>query len=142
MVINGSAKSRWIAVAVMTATFLAGVMVGYAVPRLFASEAPAPAERPAAARPGERHERSSILDRLDLTAEQQVRRDSILEKRRREMNAFWDQYGPEMRAIVDSTRAEIDRMLTPEQRVEMEKFREKRRAERARDGDRWPERRD
>lgn len=127
MVINGSAKSRWIAVAVMTATFMAGVMVGYAAPRLLGREAPVAAAEPPAAAPGARRERTSIFDQLNLTPEQQVRRDSILEKRRREMNAFWEQYGPEMRAIVDSTRAEIDRMLTPEQRVEMEKFRAKRR---------------
>lgn len=136
---SGSARSRWIAVAVMTATFVAGMMVGYAVPRLFASEPPATVAPESGHRQGERRERSSILDQLDLTPAQEVKRDSILEKRRREMSAFWEQYGPEMRAIVDSTRAEINRMLTPEQRVELEKFREKRRS-RPDDREKRPER--
>jgi Spy/CpxP family protein refolding chaperone len=125
-VVSTFTRSRWIAVAVMTATFLAGAMLGFAVQRIFASEPPAQAERAPRQEHEDRRDRPSILDKLDLTPAQEARRDSILEKRRREMNAFWEQHGPAMRAIVDSTRAEIDRMLTPEQRAQMEAFREKR----------------
>ena len=38
-----------------------------------------------------------------------------LERRRDEVDAFWKEHGPEMRAIMDSARAEIRTVLTPEQ---------------------------
>ena len=125
-----SAKSsRWIAVAVMTATFLAGIMVGYAVPRLVGQESE-PAPRADRRGDGERRGRHSIFDELDLTAEQQAKRDSILEQGRRKMDAFWKEHGPEMRAVADSTRAQIDRILTPEQRQRVQEWREQRRKQR------------
>lgn len=125
-----SARSRWIAVAVIAATFVAGMMVGYAVPRLVGQEAeatPATAQRTDRERRGERH---SIFDELDLTPKQKAQRDSILEQGRAKMDAFWKEHGPEMRTVADSTRARIDRILTPEQRARVQEWREQRRKQR------------
>lgn len=125
-----SARSRWIAVAVITATFVAGMMVGYAVPRLMGQEAeqrPATAQRTDRERRGERH---SIFDELNLTPQQQAQRDSILEQGRAKMDAFWKEHGPAMRTVADSTRAQIDRILTPEQRARVQEWREQRRKQR------------
>jgi Spy/CpxP family protein refolding chaperone len=111
------ARSRWIALAVLSATFLAGAMAGAATLRLLAPDDRA--ERPRWERPnGPRNGpggRPSIFDEMGLTAGQKAAMDSIMEKRRREM-----------RASFDSARAEIDRLLTPEQRQKMQEFRERR----------------
>lgn len=136
--VSPNGRSRWIAIAVMSATFLAGGMLGFAMPRLFGKEPLAAQPAEPRAPHDERRDRHSIFDELDLTAAQQARRDSIFEKRRQQMEKFWSEHGPEMRAIVDSTRAEIDRMLTPEQRAKLEQFREKRRVER----EKWERERD
>jgi Spy/CpxP family protein refolding chaperone len=112
------ARSRWIALAVLSATFLAGAMAGAATLRVLAGDDRAEQprrERPNGPRTGP-GDRPSIFDDLGLTAAQQAGMDSIMEKRRREM-----------RASFDSARAEIDRLLTPEQRQKMQEFRERRR---------------
>jgi len=123
-------RSRWIAVAVLSATFLAGAMLGAATTRLLASEREEPrSEREADGRRDARGPQPSVFDRLNLTAEQRAAVDSIMEKRGRDMAAFWKEHNPEVRGIVDSARVEIDRVLTPEQREKYEEFRERRRRE-------------
>jgi Spy/CpxP family protein refolding chaperone len=121
------ARSRWIALAVLSATFLAGAMAGAATLKVVVDDR---AEQPRRERPDARRagpgERPSIFDQMGLTAAQKAAMDSIMEKRRREMDAFWKEHNAEVRAIVDSARAEIDRILTPEQRKKFEEFRERR----------------
>lgn len=50
-----------------------------------------------------------------------------MERRRAEVDAFWSDHGPQLRAIMDSARAEMRAVLTPEQRVLEEQFRAERR---------------
>jgi Spy/CpxP family protein refolding chaperone len=120
-------KSRLLAGSVLVATFIAGAMVGGATVQLVARESSAELRRPGdSGRDGERRSRSSMFDDLDLTAQQQARIDSIFENRRSQTARFWEEHGPQMRAIVDSTRAEIDRILTPEQRARAEQWRAER----------------
>lgn len=83
----------------------------------------------------------NLLERLELTAEQRVRVDAILERRRQEMEAFWEVHRPTLQAIADSARAELRGVLTPEQQQVEEQYMEERRAhnerrERTR-SDRW-----
>jgi Spy/CpxP family protein refolding chaperone len=121
------ARSRWIAIAVMSATFLAGAMAGAATLRLLAEDRPAEPRRDRPdGRRAEPGERPSIFDRIGLTPEQKAAVDSVIEKRNRDLSAFWTENGPLLRAIADSTRAEIDRLLTPEQRQKLEEFRQRR----------------
>jgi Spy/CpxP family protein refolding chaperone len=82
-----------------------------------------------------------LLERLELTAEQRAQVDVILERRRQEMESFWDVHRPTLQAIADSARAELRSVLTPEQQEIEEQFIAERRAhherrERARN-DRW-----
>lgn len=72
--------------------------------------------------------RRRYLDDLNLSADQQTRVDSILERRRRETKQFWDTQGPRLRAIVDSAEAEVLRVLTPEQRDQLDSLRASRRS--------------
>jgi Spy/CpxP family protein refolding chaperone len=67
----------------------------------------------------ERHGRSSndLFERLQLTPEQQVQVEAIMEEGRADMNAFWAEHRPTLRAITDSTRTRIRAVLTPEQRA-------------------------
>lgn len=127
--VTGSARSRLIAFAVMAVTFLAGGMAGFAMHNLLAAEEAQPAEAQPRPDRNERRDRRWIFDDLNLTAEQRAQVDSIFAQNRREMDAFWDEHGPTMKAIVDSTRAAVDRVLTPEQRAQMQEFRERRRKE-------------
>jgi Spy/CpxP family protein refolding chaperone len=122
------ARSRWIALAVLSATFLAGAALGAAALTVLRDE---PSRQEGPPRPDGRRggpgQRPSIFDQMGLTAAQKTAMDSIMEKRRREMDAFWKAHNPEVRAIIDSARAEIDRLLTPEQRKQFQEFRERRR---------------
>ncbi|HSJ14710.1 MAG TPA: hypothetical protein VK939_09845 [Longimicrobiales bacterium] len=121
-------RSRLLAGSVLVATFVAGAMVGGAALRLFARDDVPATMRAGEPRPeGRRERRPSIFDELELSAAQRARIDSIVEQRRVQTAQFWEQHGPQMRAIVDSTRAEIDRVLTAEQRTRMEDWRAKRR---------------
>lgn len=121
-------KSRMLAGSVLVATFVAGAMVGGATLRLLATDqVPEDARSGEPRRDGERSRRGSMFDALELTPEQRVRIDSIVEQRRFQTAEFWKEHGPQMRAIVDSTRAEIDRVLTPAQRAQAEQWRAERR---------------
>jgi Spy/CpxP family protein refolding chaperone len=73
-----------------------------------------------------------LLDRLDLTAEQRVQVDAVLERRREEMQQFWEVHRPTLQAIGDSARAELRALLTPAQREVEEQFMEERREQQAR----------
>lgn len=72
--------------------------------------------------------RRRYLDDLNLSADQRVRVDSILERRRRETKEFWDTQGPRLRAIVDSAETEVLRVLTPQQRDQLDSLRARRRS--------------
>ena len=60
---------------------------------------------------------------LDLTDEQRARIEQILERRHEAMDRMWAELHPRMRAEIDATNAEIERVLTPEQREKFQKMR-------------------
>jgi hypothetical protein len=51
-----------------------------------------------------------------------VQVDAIMERRRGEVESFWNEHGPQLRAVMDSARADVRELLTPEQRELEEKF--------------------
>lgn len=69
-----------------------------------------------------RERRPSLWERLELTPEQRVQVDGIMERRRGEVEAFWSEHGPQLRAIMKSARADVREVLTPEQRELEEKL--------------------
>lgn len=114
-------RARVLGLLVLAMMFAVGALAGAATMRVVAGdELPARAARDGGERPG-------LFERLDLTAEQRAQVDAIMERRRREVDAFWQQHGPQLRTITDSARAEIRSVLTPEQRELEEQFRAERR---------------
>ncbi len=120
-------QARLLGIALLAATFVIGGLAGAATVRLSAGREPAAATHNAEERGPRTRGRGSVLDQLDLTPEQCERIEAVLERRRLQTEAFWDVHGPALRAIVDSTRAEIRAVLTPEQRAEYDRLRAERR---------------
>ena len=128
---NPASRLRFFGAAVLFATFAVGALSGTAVSemneRRTATVAPATNDACKDENSG-RHK--SMLDDLGLTPEQQERVDAILADRKRQLDLFWNENKPRMEQIVDSTRAEIRAVLTPEQRAELDRRRAERRAQR------------
>ena len=123
--------------AILALTLIAGVAAGFAMDR--AVLGPRDSDRTAqrsndrdGGRRGGRYE-SMLYDRLDLSVEQRARIDSILERGRRETDAYWDRVEPQLRAIVDSMRADIRSTLTEAQRARYDSLRAERRKSRERE---------
>jgi Spy/CpxP family protein refolding chaperone len=85
-------------------------------------------------RPESEHRKywSRIHDRLELTQEQRAAVDTLLSRRARQLEAARHQMEPEMLRIMQETRAQIDSVLTPEQRQKFEEIRKERRERRER----------
>lgn len=113
-------RSRLIGMALLVATFAAGMLAGTAFGRvLSAGEPPAPAGAGCESKRGPH----MILDELDLSDVQRARVDSIMKRRRALTDSLWRHDGARIRAAVDSTRAEIRALLTPEQLAEYDRLR-------------------
>lgn len=118
---NPGARARLVGFALLVATFLAGALAGAAVNQVRAAGDPATAR----ADDGRERcrERRDPYGYLGLAPEQQARVDAVLDRRHKEIDAFWDENGPQMRMIVDSARAEFRSILTDEQRAEFDRRR-------------------
>jgi Spy/CpxP family protein refolding chaperone len=111
-------RARMMGVLVLVIMFSVGALTGAATMRVTGEESRASESR---------RDRPSLFETLELSEEQRVKVDAIMERRRAEVDAFWKEHGPQMRAIMDSARAEIRTVLTPEQRELEEQFRAERR---------------
>lgn len=135
-------KTRLLGIAMLVLTFVVGALSGAALDRLLVAEpvpAPAvvtPAPTPASDEEPERRSRRGrpserdIFDQLDLTVEQREKIDEILDRRRAQLDAFWAETRPKVHSLVESTRADIRAILTPEQRAEYDRLRAEARRER------------
>jgi Spy/CpxP family protein refolding chaperone len=120
----GSRRTKLLAAGVILATLVAGTLAGVAADRVLGRRA-ALAESPRPAPCADRPEGgSTVFESLDLSAEQRAQVDAVLERRRAQMDVLWQQARPGMRALVDSTEAEIRVILTPDQRGAFERMRE------------------
>lgn len=111
-------RARLIGLALLITTFLVGALAGAAVIRVLGAGEPPPPRWAAPHRAGP----EDMFERLSLTRAQREQVEAILERRRTQMDAFWKQHGGTLRAIVDSTRAEIRSLLTPAQLAEEERI--------------------
>ena len=59
----------------------------------------------------------SLLERLDLTAEQRVQIERAFEAREDRLEAYWDAHLSELESVIDSSRQDIRAVLTPDQRA-------------------------
>jgi Spy/CpxP family protein refolding chaperone len=78
--------------------------------------------------------RQRFASELGLSTAQVAQVDSILTRSMAERRALDDSVRPRMRALVDSTRARIERILTPEQRQKFDSLHARARSARGGDG--------
>lgn len=76
---------------------------------------------------GDRKTREAMLlnrlsRRLDLDDKQREQARAIVEKTHEEMNNIRKQYRPQMEAVLENSRAEMRRILRPDQAQKFEKF--------------------
>ncbi len=116
-----SFSPRVMAAVVVGVTLLAGILVGIGLDRAFF--------RPPHIRPpyGEfargtnadsvrQHMRAAFARQLHLTPDQAARIDTIMQRRMAALDSIRKETGPKVRALIGATRAQIDSVLTPEQR--------------------------
>jgi Spy/CpxP family protein refolding chaperone len=120
-VLSAPVRVKLMGLVLLVVTFAAGALAGAAFDRtLVANEA----RRSERGEPGARERR--LLDDLQLVGAQRAQVEAILDRRRAELDAFWEEAGPRLRMIVDSARAEVRAALTAEQRAEYDRLRAER----------------
>lgn len=115
-------RARLTGLLVLAIMFMVGALTGAATMRVAEGDRSGPRESAES-----RERRPDLFERLELTPEQKAQVDAIMERRREELESFWTEHGPLLRAITDSARAEMRAVLTPEQRTIEEQFRAERR---------------
>jgi Spy/CpxP family protein refolding chaperone len=127
--------SRFVAIAAAVALVVSGIMIGalstYLVldrPRFHEGLRPPPPTGPPPPRPFTREMES----RLDLTEAQRDQIETILQKGREQSDAIRRELRPRLESQLESTRASIAAVLTPDQRAKFEELvkQDRRRAER------------
>jgi Spy/CpxP family protein refolding chaperone len=116
-----SSNTRTAAIAVVVVAFLAGILVGVAGDHLYLIRS---------GRLSPRHGRFAtdrMTDRLthelDLSPQQKTQVQQIIERHRAKIDATMANVRPQVRQELDATNAEIDKILTPEQRTKFANLR-------------------
>jgi hypothetical protein len=73
--------------------------------------------------PRDREFRNRFAREVGLSAEQQTRIDSIMDRQGRELRAVRSKVQPQLDSIIGRTRRELDSVLTPQQRKKAEEIR-------------------
>ena len=117
-----SSSAKIIAVVVVIVAFFAGLLVGVAGDRFYLIRShrlfPHRAMQFAARRIVEHLDRD-----LHLTPQQKVEIQAIIDRHRVRMESIMSGVRPQMRQEIDAANAEIETVLTPQQRAEFEKTR-------------------
>lgn len=75
--------------------------------------------------PRDREFRQRFAREVGLSAEQQTRIDSIMDRQGRELRMVRSKVQPQLDSIITRTRRELDSVLTPEQRKKAEEIRKR-----------------
>jgi hypothetical protein len=128
-------RTRRTAVLVLLAVFLVGGMVGWLLEEIVDDrdwpslevehddDDGGPGDRD----PLDDDAEEAFLKRLGLSAEQYRTADRLLDEREDRLEAYWSGRIPEIEALVDSTRQEIRKLLTPEQQAAYDRWIEEQR---------------
>ena len=116
-----SFSPRAMAAVVVGVTLLSGILVGIGLDHAFfrpAHMGPRYGDfaRGANADSARQHMRAEFARQLHLTPDQAARIDTIMQRRMAALDSIRKEAGPRIRALVGATRAQIDSVLTPEQR--------------------------
>lgn len=129
-------RGRWIAALVLLLVGLAGVLAGVALdrtvllPRAFERRS-AGAGMPRREMPRRQDEfRARFADALNLTSEQRVVIDSLMDHQLHELRRLRGESQPRVESVIRQTRRAMDSVLTPDQRERMKELAEQRRERR------------
>jgi Spy/CpxP family protein refolding chaperone len=110
-----SSNTRAAAIAVVVVAFIAGILAGVAGDHLYLIRS---------GRLSPRHGRFStermtdrLTHQLDLTQQQKTQVQQIIERHRAKIDATMANVRPQVRQEVEATNAEIETVLTPEQKT-------------------------
>jgi hypothetical protein len=123
----GTRRPRLLGSVLLILTFLVGALAGAAFQQAVGARELDDRSVAAKERDG-RVAEGDIFDRIGVSPEQRAEIDRILEHRREELDAFWAEAGPRLRAITEETREEVKALLTPEQRETFNRLRAERKA--------------
>jgi len=117
-----SSNTRTAAVAVVIVAFLAGILAGVAGDHLYLIKSgrlsPRHTSRFASDRMAER-----LTKELDLSPQQKTQVQQIIERHRAKIDATMASVRPQVRQELDATNAEIETVLTPEQKTKFANLR-------------------
>jgi Spy/CpxP family protein refolding chaperone len=130
-------SQRLIAALVVALALITGLVLGVAVDRgiLLRNRGPLAGHPGFGMRPGGRRVgaggppermRQRFATDLGLSASQMTQIDSIMSQQMARRRALDDSMGARMRTLMDSTRAAVDRVLTPDQRQKLAALRARR----------------
>jgi Spy/CpxP family protein refolding chaperone len=114
-------RSKRQALLFLLGALLVGAILGLSANRVFKDEGPTPG-------------RQAMYDDLQLTTAQRAAMDSLLDQRHCQIARTLATVEPKLDSIRASARAQMDRLLTPEQRTRLEARRARWRKEPRRDG--------
>lgn len=108
------ARARALSAALLLAVFTAGLLAGAAMDRAFAN-------RDHEHR-GKRGLEAEVFERLELDGRQKAEIEKIMERRRAEAAAVWNEVKPRLNQVVAGTREDLSRVLSPDQLEEYDRL--------------------
>jgi hypothetical protein len=131
-------STRTTAVVVVLAAFAAGMIVGVTGDRAYLIHTRQYLPARAAGKSMAKH----LADRLDrelhFDPQQRAKVESILERRRQSIDTIWSSVRPQIEVEINATNAEIDKVLTDEQRPKFKSLQMRMRSNRAHRGEPAP----
>ena len=118
-----SSNTRAAAVAVVVVAFLGGILVGVAGDHLYLIRSGRLTPRHATSRFAADRMADRLTHELDLSPQQKTQVQQIIERHRAKIDATMANVRPQVRQELDATNAEIETVLTPEQKTKFANLR-------------------
>ncbi|HEV7427028.1 MAG TPA: hypothetical protein VGQ46_11730 [Thermoanaerobaculia bacterium] len=112
-----SSNTRAAAIAVIVVAFIAGILAGVAGDHLYLIRSGRLSPRHSTSRFSTAHMTDRLTKELDLTPQQKTQVQQIIERHRAKIDATMASVRPQVRQELDATNAEIETVLTPEQKT-------------------------
>lgn len=112
-----SSNTRTAAVAVVVVAFLAGIFVGVAGDHLYLIRSGRLSPRHTSSRSAADRMTDRLTHELNLSPQQKTQVQQIIERHRAKIDATMANVRPQVRQELDATNAEIETVLTPEQKT-------------------------
>ena len=116
------AQSKQLALVFLLGALLVGGVVGFTADRLIVADR--------MCRKSKAEWRAQFHRDLGLSVEQAAAVDSLIDRKHQQIAAIMQPIRPQLQAVSDSTRAQISRLLTPDQQQRFEEMRRKAREQR------------